>query len=149
MKKSGFLALLLVITFIPVFKISSLAADYCVIKTISAVFENSIGCSCSIRVFGESADFEDVYYIDEKKVGADGTVSFDVAFDNKASQYRYILKTSMGESAEGIISVESEQREEPEEAYYVLDDDFSMPRCNEDESFTRIGRKKQTSCWHE
>lgn len=138
MKKSGFLALLLVITFIPVFKISSLAADYCVIKTISAVFENSIGCSCSIRVFGESADFEDVYYIDEKKVGSDGTVSFDVAFDNKASQYRYILKTSMGESAEGIISVESEQREEPKEAYYVLDEDFSMPRCNEDESFTRI-----------
>ncbi|MDY3929264.1 MAG: glycoside hydrolase family 99-like domain-containing protein [Clostridia bacterium] len=142
MKKFRFLTLFLVMTFIPIFRISPLAADNDVIKTISATFPNSIGCKTSLRVYNAGVDLgassSDIYFMDEKKVDSEGNVSFDVVFENITATYKYVLRTSNDESAQGTVVVESEAQEPAKEAYYVLDEDFSMPRPESSDVFTRV-----------
>lgn len=142
MKKIRLLSLFLVMTFLPVFRISPLAAESDVIKTISAVFPDSIGCKSSLLVYNAGVESpaasSDIYFMDEKRVDSEGYVSFDVVFDNIPASYKYSIRTSADESVQGTVVVESEAQAAAKEAYYVLDEDFTMPRPESTDIFTRV-----------
>ena len=134
MKKNRIISLILVLLFISSFWVSPLAAENYIIKTISACFPNSAGKQCSFRVF-DSAD--NICFIDEKKTDSSGNVEFEVAFENVTATYRYIMRTSTDESEQGEIVVNAIEMQKPTDAYYVLDEDFSMPRTGDTEDFSR------------